>query len=252
MPQGENLIKQWLTDEKAPFQGWDFCYIKKRYKEEEPNWDYKLMAKKIIKNAKSVLDIGTGGGEIFAEILSVFTPPKAYAIEGYKPNVSVAKKKLKQFVVKVIHANETKRLPFGDGTFDLVLNRHSGLKVKEIARITASGGIFLTQQVDGRHQKDLMKEFGVSPKWEFNTLSNVKNDLNDAGFHVKEAKEWTGKSIFQDVGALVYLLKATPWLVDGFSVEKHLSILEKLHKRVEKNGKLIFTAKKFFILAKKK
>jgi len=248
--QEEKLIKQWKKDEKALFQGWNFSYIQKRYKEEKPNWNYKLTAKKFIKKSKSVLDMGTGGGEIFADILSAFTPSKIFAIEGYQPNISVARRRLRPFGVTVIHVDETKKLPFHNGTFDLVLNRHSGFNIEELARVTSSGGIFLTQQVDGCHQKDLMKEFGVVPKWEFNTLSKVKKHLKDIGFDIKEAKEWTGKSIFKDVGALVYLLKTTPWLVDNFGVKNYLPVLKKLQKRVEKNGKLVFTAKKFFILAK--
>jgi len=198
------------------------------------------------------LDVATGGGEVFSEILSAYKHKKAVAIEGYKPNVSVARKNLQKCNVKVIYANETKKLPFNNGEFDLVLNRHGGFNFKELGRIISSGGIFFTQQVDGRNLKDLMKEFGVKPKWEFNNLSYVRNNLKKSGFEIVDEKEWNGKAIFKDVGALVYFLKVVPWIVEDFSVKKHKHILEKFQKIIEKKGKLKFTARRFLILAKKK
>jgi len=62
------LIKQWKKDEAAFFEGWDFSYIKKRYIEEKPNWDYQALAKGFLKESKAVLDVATGGGEILSSL----------------------------------------------------------------------------------------------------------------------------------------------------------------------------------------
>lgn len=247
-----DIIQQWKNDEKAPFKGWDFSYLNGRYNETNPNWNYKSIAKRLVKKSNSVLDMATGGGEAFLEIISELKPEKMVATEGYKPNVSVSRKNLGKSGVKVTYANETKKLPFKDQEFDLVLNRHGGFDVNELKRIISSGGTFFTQQVDGRNGKDLMKKFGAKPKWESNTLSNVKKQFKEAGFEILKAKEWKGKTIFKDVGALVYYLKAIPWVVDNFSVKKHQIILEKLQKLVEKKGRLEFTSGRFLILAKKR
>src|SRR3989338_5452481 len=193
MPKSSNmskkdvLVQQWKRDEKAPFEGWNFSYLKGRYTEGNPNWGYNSIANGLIKKSKSVLDMATGGGEVFSEILSKFKPKKSVAIEGYGPNVLIARKNLQRCGVEVIYANETKKLPFENERFDLILNRHGGLNVKEIKRVLSSGGIFLTQQVDGRNLKDLMKEFGAKPKWEFNTLTHVTKQLKNAGFEILEA-----------------------------------------------------------------
>jgi D-alanyl-D-alanine carboxypeptidase len=112
-------------------------------------------------------------------------------------------------------------------------------------------GLFLTQQVDGRNLSDLMKEFGTRPKWPSNNLQNISIQLKKEGFRIIDAKEWKGKTVFHDVGALVYFLKAVPWIVDDFCVEKYITALEKLQKRIEKTGKLEFNAGKFLLLAKK-
>ena len=246
------LIQQWKKDEKTPFKGWDFSYLKGRIKEEKPTWNYISIAKKLIKKTNSVLDLATGGGEIFSEILSDFRPNRLIAIEGYKPNVSIAIRKLRKYGVKLIYANETRQLPFKESEFDLILNRHGGLNIKELTRIITEGGLFLTQQVGGDNLKDLIKEFGFSPKWTSNTLMNVSKELKTAGFRIKQGKKWRGKITFKDVGALVYFLKAIPWIIEGFNVSKYLSILEKLQDRLQRTGKLCFTSERFLIMAKKR
>jgi len=248
----EGLIKQWKKDEKTIFKGWDFSHIKSRVIQEEPPWDYFNIAKKLFKNSKSVLDMATGGGEIFSK----FAPfnIKAVAIEGYPPNVPIAKNLLEPLGVEVLEVNEVKKLPFQDNEFDLILNRHGGINkksIKEIYRIQSKYGLFLTQQVDGNNFKDLINEFGKNPKWKKNTLENIKNQMIKQGFKILESDEWTGKIIFKDVGALVYLLKAVPWLVDDFSVNKHLSKLDELHKKIKIQKELSYTAKRFYILAQK-
>jgi len=246
------LIQQWKKDEKAPFKGWDFSYLKDRYIEEKPTWHYISIAKKLIKKSNSVLDMATGGGEIFSEIVSDLRPSKLIAIEGYKPNVAIATRKLRKYGVRVIYADETRRLPFRDGEFDVVLNRHGGFNIKELTRIIKKNGLFLTQQVGGDNLKDLIKVFGFSPKWTSNTRMNVSKELKTAGFIIKQAKKWRGKTTFKDVGALVYFLKAIPWIIEGFNVSKYLSILEKLQDRLERKGKLNFISTRFFIFAEKR
>ena len=248
----EDLIKQLKKDEKTIFKGWDFSYIESRLVQEEPPWDYFNKAKKLLKNSKSVLDMATGGGELFSK----FAPfnIKAVAIEGYPPNVPIAKNLLEPLGVKVLEANEVEKLPFQNNEFDLILNRHGGINkksVKEIYRVQSKHGLFLTQQIDGDNFRDLINKFGKNPKWEQNTLENVKNQMIKQGFKIIEFDEWTGKIIFKDVGALVYLLKAVPWLVDDFSVDKYLSKLEELHKKIKIQEELSYTAKRFYILAQK-
>ncbi|MBN1657690.1 MAG: hypothetical protein JXA93_04780, partial [Anaerolineae bacterium] len=64
-------------------------------------------------------------------------------------------------------------------------------------------------------------------------------------------RDWSGKLTFTDVGAIVYYLKAIPWLVPGFSVDTHLESLLALHERLEQGERLMFAAKKYLIEARK-
>jgi hypothetical protein len=65
------------------------------------------------------------------------------------------------------------------------------------------------------------------------------------------AEEWSGNFSFTDVGAIVYYLKAIPWLVPGFSVETHLDRLLALQGRLERGEGLVFEARKYLVEARK-
>ena len=52
-------------------------------------------------------------------------------------------------------------------------------------------------------------------------------------------------------GAIVYYLKAVPWLVPGFSVATHLEYLLALQHRIESGEGLEYTARKYLIEAHK-
>ncbi len=250
MAVNQDLIAQWKKDETAPFEGWDFSYLKNRMVEEEPPWDYTSKAKELIKESKLILDIATGGGEKLAS-LGPFEGKQIVAMEGYKPNVVAAEKNLAPLGIKVIYAGETDDFPFKDESFDLVLNRHGGLNISEIVRVLKQKGIFLTEQMSGESHIDLMDFFEEKPKWPENVLHEVKKKLTNTGMSVKQEKAWEGKTTFKDVGALVYYLKAIPWIVEGFSVENNLQHLEQLQKKLDHGGKLIFTQMRFLVSAQK-
>ena len=57
--------------------------------------------------------------------------------------------------------------------------------------------------------------------------------------------------MFTDVGAIVYYLKAIPWVVPGFTVKSHLRYLLVLQERLEAGEELGFYAAKFLIEASK-
>lgn len=239
---------QWLRDQEAPFEGWDFSYLRGRFSEDELPWDYPSSARALLGRARSALDMATGGGEVFASFTPF--PPLTVAIEGYPPNVSIAGKRLDPLGVRVVQCGEVEPLPFGAGTFDLVLNRHGGLRVEEIERVLAMGGHFLTQQVGG-NLEDLEGRFGAQPQWPENVLAKVVERLRALGFDILQAEEFHGHVTFGDVGAIVYFLRAIPWVVPGFSVERDRGVLLALQDDLERGKSLSFTSGHFFIHARK-
>jgi hypothetical protein len=142
-------------------------------------------------------------------------------------------------------------MPFRDGAFDLVLNRHSGFNAWEVARILAEGGAFMTQQVHGLWAWDLIAAFDARPQWPDATPKKYIPRLEAARLRIIETQEWSGQISFTDVGAIVYYLKAVPWLVPGFSVETHLQHLLALQRRLDSDAGLTFVARKYLIEAHK-
>lgn len=246
----DELVEAWRSEEQAPFSGWDFSYLDGRMIEEQAPWSYSTRAAELMRQASAVIDMGTGGGERLLK-LQEHWPKKVVVTEDYPPNFRLATERLSRFGARVVKVPLTDYdpMPFADGEFDLVLNRHSGFNAREVARILAPGGRFLTQQVHGLWAYDLIAAFDAKPQWPTSTPEKYVPQLKAGGMTVDDTQEWSGRLSFTDVGAIVYYLKAVPWLVPGFSVETHLEYLLALEQRLERGDGLTFVAKKYLIEA---
>jgi SAM-dependent methyltransferase len=243
------LLEQWTRDAAAPFEGWDFGYLSGRVAEAEPPWDYLALARAALNRSHDVLDVATGGGEILSSLAPF--PGRVRATEGYAPNVAVARRRLAPLAIEVFQANTASGMPFEDGSFDLVLNRHGGFRPEEMHRVLRPGGVFLSQQVGGDNLTDMIAEFGARPMWPDNTLTRIAERFRSLGCAIARAEEWRGAVTFADVGAIVYFLKAVPWVVPGFDLETHLAVLEALERRRAAGEPLRFTYTRFLIEARK-
>ncbi|MBN1312394.1 MAG: methyltransferase domain-containing protein [Anaerolineae bacterium] len=248
----EELIKIWKHEEQQPFTGWDFSYLAGRMIEEMPPWSYLEQASELMRQSSAVLDMGTGGGERLLEIQKDW-PEKVVVTEDYPPNVKLAEERLGPLGVTVVNVSlkQNGLIPFEDNEFDLILNRHSGFNCAEVARTLTPGGVFLTQQIHGLWAQDLLAEFGTTPPWPDATPEHHAAGLKAAGLDIEKVEEWRGQLIFHDIGALVYYLKAVPWLVPGFSVEAHLDNLLRLQAQMQNRGQLVFEARKYLLRARK-
>jgi SAM-dependent methyltransferase len=141
------------------------------------------------------------------------------------------------------------RLPLGVAIIDLVLNRHSALDIAEMARVLTPGGRLYTQQVHGLWANDLLEVFGATPAWPEAVPARYLGRLQQAGMAVVDAQEWQGRLAFTDVGAVVYYLKAVPWLVRGFGVASHLGALLALQQKLDEGEALAFAARLYMIEA---
>ena len=244
------FLERWKGEENQQFIGWDFSYLTDRYITETPPWSYEEMVRELIIASRYVLDLGTGGGEKLTEFKDVL-PSRTVATEGYPPNLKLARKRLAPLGIDVVKSNDSlkQELPFRDEAFDLVIDRHTSFNISEVERILTPGGIFLTEQVDGNNLHDLSEAFDCKQPWTFFTLDFVLKKIDETNLTVETASEWTGKAIFKDVGAIVYYLKAVPWTVPGFSVERNLAHLKKLQRRLEQEKELVFQEKLLLVKA---
>ena len=201
-----------LESANTHFSGWDFSFISEtgRMKSEPLSWSYGSIAFLLMQRAKSMLDMGTGGGE-FLSMLQPF-PPTIYATEGYAPNVPIAQKKLEPLGITVVEVSDDTALPFQDGQFDLIINQHESYAASEVNRILSPNGIFLTQQVGGLDCAVLNEQFGSPLNSEFASwsLEAAYSELEENGFTILDAKEEFPFQRFYDIGAIVYYLKAIP------------------------------------------
>jgi SAM-dependent methyltransferase len=253
MQSREVLIESWEKEEREPFVGWDFSYLDGRWQEEGPPWSYTEMVRACLLQTDSLLDLGTGGGERLLKFRDLW-PARTAATEEWEPNFLLASQRLVPLGVEVVRANgdEISPLPFPDESFGLIISRHTAYNLVEVERVLKPGGVFLTQQVDGRWLQELVRFMGAEPQWAYFTLNyTVGKLLRETNLQLQQAGNWTGYLTFYDVGAIVYYLKAVPWSVEGFSVEAYADKLLALQARLDRGEALRFKIGKLILKAQK-
>jgi SAM-dependent methyltransferase len=243
-------VLAWLKAEyAAPFAGWDFSYLRdRRHDVDHAPWDYSTIAQERLRTATAVLDVDTGDGMRFADTLTESGfQGRACATEGYGPNIPLARATLEPLGVEVretgtsLHPSsatpsaDAKRLPFEDASFDLVLNRHGSLYSVETKRVLRPGGWLVTQQVGSKTNLEIHYLLDAPLPTGTRDLATCRAWLEAAGFRIRRALEAFTTTRY-DVGALVWYLKAVPWQIPNFSVDRYAGKLVALHRQVERTG----------------
>lgn len=246
MEDFEDLIEEADT---RPLLGWNVSYDG-RISTNSP-WSFAAIVDAHAQASPDLLDMGTGGGEWLSRLPHL--PARTVATEGWAPNVPVARARLEPIGVEVVAvrgapdnvdqvgAFQGGDLPFPDGSFHLVTNRHESFVAREIARILVPGGRFLTQQVasglaDDFHRLLEEKPPTIAKPW---TLAFAVQQITDAGLEIEDAAEGFDRLSFADIGAFAWYLKNLPWVYPGFSIADARTKLERLHHQIQQNGALI-------------
>ena len=246
--------------EQAPIVGWDFSWLRDRATEDRPSWAYSRLAASRLAEASAALDVDTGGGETLASLARF--PPLMAATESWPPNVAIAGRRLRPLGVHVVQTDNSSVLPFADGSFHMVINRH-GTRGRsesadalawwrEVARVIRPGGHLLSQQVGGRTMAELRQVMGAQttrsrPSW---GPAMARAVLERAGFVVTDAREEFLKTVFLDVGAVVYYLRLVIWILPDFTVARYAPALARLHDSIEAHGPFVTHAHRFLIDAR--
>lgn len=245
--------KVWLEEEKGAYiHGWDFSYIAGRYTEEDDlPWDYRAIARKLLEPEFQILDMETGGGEF---LLSLGHPcGNTAAMEGYPPNVVVCRERLLPLGIDFREGDGEGELPFDRDRFDLILNRHGSYNIKELWRCLKPGGLFLTEQVGGENDRELVELLlsGTEKPFPENTLEIQRRYLEEQGFLILEGREAFRPIRFFDVGALVWFARVLPWEFPSFSVKRCFDRLMDAQRILEEKGEVAGTIHRFLLLARK-
>ena len=236
----DELQERWGAEERPQPEGWDFSSLAARMTESTEPWDLDASYRTALATATRVLDMGTGGGEYLSSLADVL-PTDTTATEGWPPNIPVARGRLAPLGIDVVEYTapdedvDALPMPFDDGRFDLVLNRHESFSPRELARVIVPGGQFVTQQVGGDEAHELATWFGEHRELPQVNLTTVVDDLVAAGF--------------DDVAALLAYLQLVPWETpDDFSVDRYADQLLALH-RTTGGGPVRMTRKRFWLRA---
>jgi len=233
----ETLVQQaW----EHSIQGWDWSYLKDRTSSTPLSWDYPSLARAYMTEAEAMLEIGTGGGELFSTLGPY--PPLTVATEAYPPSVELAGCTLSAVGVPVVQTDDDIRvaLPFASQSMDLVINRHAGYSAAELYRILRPGGRFLTQQVGGKNEFRLNELFQEKPHFIYGywTLVYAVQELQQAGFTILRQQEDFPEIRRYDIGAVVYFLKIISWQVPEFTPQSHWEKLRQVHQYIQEHGYL--------------
>lgn len=249
----DQLVEEWLKEEAlAHIKGWDFSHIHDRYKEEENlPWDYEAIIRTYLKDSFDILDYDTGGGEF---LLTLGHPyDKTWATEGYLPNVELCKETLSPLGIHFEPCENPSKLPFPDASFDLIINRHGDYDANEIFRVLKEDGLFITQQVGGENDRDLVEMVlpGTPNPFPQQNMKEQQLNFQKAGFQLLDAQEAFCPISFYDVGAFVWFAHIIEWEFPGFSVENCLPQLMNMQKTLEESGEIKGTIHRFMLVVKK-
>ena len=249
----EELKGLWLEEEKiAHIHGWDFSHISGKYEEKTDfPWNYREIVNKYLKDDLKILDYDTGGGEF---LLSLGHPyENIAATEGYAPNVKLCEEVLLPLGINFRACADPDNIPFEDESFDLIINRHGSFSPKELYRLLKKGGMFITQQVGGENDRELVEAVLPDVKSIFSglNLKDQKKAFEDAGFEIVEEGEAFRPMRFFDIGAFVWFARIIEWEFIDFSVEKCLDRLLEMQKTVENIGYVEGTTHRYMLAARK-
>ena len=173
--------------------------------------------------------------------------------EGFPPNVELCKETLLPLGIDFKPCDNESDIPFADSSFDIMINRHGSFDPKEIHRLLKDDGIFVTQQVGGKNDRDLVEMVlpGTPEPFPELYLSIQKKKFEDAGFEVIRTGEVFRPIRFFDVGAFVWFARIIEWEFPDFSVEKCFDKLLEMQEEIDKNGFVQGTSHRYLFVAKK-
>lgn len=229
------------------FSGWSFTDVAMRPLEPGPHWDYEGIARQHARRARSILDLGTGGGEVLARITGGLTS-QVVATEEWEVNAPVARRRLAPLGVAVVRCSSL-QLPFDDESFDLILDRHEALDPDEVVRVLRPGGYVVTQQVEGDTWPELATFFPRKQGFG-DHFTAYRTAFAAAGMAVAGVRHRHCVA-YATLGDVVFMLLITPWTIPGFDPEQDIDALLALEDACGTSDGIVLTEGYYLLTAKK-
>jgi SAM-dependent methyltransferase len=198
-------------------EGWDF-----RGAEPVPDtepWDWDLQVRAHTTPSSRVLDIGTGGGEVFREFTDAFE--LGLGIDRNNDRIAVAQRNARDPNLRFA-VMDGASLAVRDASLDVVLARCADYDPAEVHRVLRPGGYFLTLQMAEHDTQNLFDAFGwgsygafwrsmfESRDMPYRTSLDAASDFHDLGCAEIRYEDFDVTQHFRDAAALVLFLKASP------------------------------------------
>lgn len=241
-----------IYDAVGPRRGWDFSRL--RIDADPPPWDYSTIARSYIRPTDHVLDVGTGGGEVFLRLADAFaeglgTDLSAEMIATARENVAALarsdypdERRRAERVSFAIYPAQALDLP--PDSFDVILDRNAAVFVDQIVPLLRPGGFFITQQVAGRNSQSIYDAFGWAEQgwassgdyWQWywrehhlapQDVGSLASRFVAAGCELVERRDYDIDFFFQEIESLVFFVRSVP-LPEDLDPERHWPQMRRL------------------------
>lgn len=228
--------------------GWALSGVVARHLDPGTPWDYEAVVRKRVSAATTVLDMGTGDGNVLSRIADG-VGARIVATEEWTASLPLARRHLAPLRIDVVHAQSV-RLPFADASFGTVINKHEELNPAEVARVLAPGGAVVTQQVGPDNWPEIGRYF--PRRHDFGDLFAAYRDgFAAAGLRIIQARVHSERVAFGSLGDVVYMLLVTPWDVVDFDPAEEIDALLALEDGCRSPQGVVLTEQRFIIEAEK-
>ncbi|PPK66137.1 methyltransferase domain-containing protein [Actinokineospora auranticolor] len=236
----------------ADTSGSDYSWLDGRAHEQRAPWAYTRILASRIGESDRVLDAQTGDGAVLAGALA--RSPRLLAATESRPELLLrAQRDLAKFDGAVVAA-EDGTLPFRDDTFDLVVSRHPRIGStdwSQIRRVLRPGGTYLAQHVGSGSGRELVEAILGPQRARGDFAEREAEAAESAGLEVLDLRKAGLPVTFDDIGAVVYLLRKIVWFVPDFAVAPYRDRLILLDKHIRAEGAFHTLAHRFLIEARK-
>jgi SAM-dependent methyltransferase len=186
-----------LLAQIPPRRGWDFSRM--NVLRQPVPWNYHDLVVRFLRPTDGVLDIGTGGGETFTQLASLFDRGLGIDPDAEMIQLAVANSTSGNVRFRVGSAE----LEAVSETFDVILDRQAPFDLEAVAVHLKPAGYFITQQVGERNMACVQAALGQET-----TLPPVQRHAFAAsGLRLLAFLEYDVEYVVRDIESLLFWLR---------------------------------------------